>query len=134
MKMLIRISCIFSVWYDFLLYKTSPHHLLLPSFELSFGSDMNDELLACVNKIDLVCSTPMGPVCKNCSHTGLNNAALSSTSLLFSSQVQESMAHCVSTTSAPGLASFMTTPSKHCQEHLKLSQWGIPDLVLEQYS
>ena len=98
---------------------------------------MNDELLACVDKIDLVCSTPMGPVCKNCSRRGLNNAALSSTSLLFdlsSSQVQESMAHCVSTTSAPGPASFMTTPSKDCQEHLKLSQWGIPDLVLEQYS
>ena len=53
---------------------------------------------------------------------------------LYSSQVQESMAHCVSTTSTPGLASFITTPSKDCQEHLKLSQWGIPDLVLEQYS
>ena len=122
----------------------SPHCFLSPlSFNLSFDSDINDELFSCVDKIDFdqVCSTPLGPECNNHSHAAhraLNNAALKSISAsslfdLSSAQVQYGL-KCMSTTTSPCLSSFMTTPSKDCQEHLKLSQWGIPDLVLEQYA
>ena len=31
-------------------------------------------------------------------------------------------------------SSFMKTPAKSTEEHLKLSQWGLPELVLEQYA
>ena len=40
----------------------------------------------------------------------------------------------LNSTSGHGLSSFMKTPAKSTEEHLKLSQWGLPELVLKQYA
>ena len=133
-----------------------PSHCLHtpPSFNLSFGSDLNDDLFSCVDKIDfdLVCSTPVAPVHKNHISQALAGGstctyAVKSKNTSFSynmsacslfdlsrSQVHENskLKHTCAPTSPS--SSFMTTPSKGCHENLKLSQWGIPKLVLEQYA
>ena len=131
-------------------------HRTPPSFNLSFGSDLNDDLFSCVDKIDfdLVCSTPMVPVHKNHvsqAHAAVNTRTYKTKNTSFSysmsgcslfdlsdSKVQDNSKlkanGSLCTPASPSLSSFMTTPSKDCHENLKLSLWGIPDLVLEQYA
>ena len=112
---------------------SSRHQPAPPLFNLSFGSDLNDELL---DKMDVhhTCSTPMGQHPVN--HYRGASIAVSNTSAspLFSfscSQAKDNSKTQASNTSIP---SFMTTPAKDCKGYLKLSKWGIPELVLEQYS
>ena len=122
--------------------KLSPDCLLTPpSFNLSFGSDLNGELLSCVDKIDfgLVSSTPVLP---KHTHTRQNavlseKSSRSYTSLhcdLSSSQIVHQKLNVTGSVSVPGLTSFIATPTKDVLENLKLSQWGIPDIILEQYA
>ena len=61
----------------------------------------------------------------------------SDTSPLFdlsSSQGQDNVKLHVNDSALPHLASFITTPSKDNLQNLELSQWGIPDLILERYA
>lgn len=118
--------------------RLSPNSLLTPpSFDLSFGSDLNGELLSCVDKIDfgLASSTPVLPkhICKS---TVLSEKVShsSSSALLPRALSSSQVLNVTGSVCAPNLTSFITTPKKDVQGELKLSQWGIPDVVLEQYA
>ena len=115
--------------------RLSPAILSSPTFNLS---DLNKDLFSCIDKIDLnvISSTPMAPTGTKKHeqlqkvHHGAENdlGSFFHTSSLFGLSNSQALGLCAS-------GSFMITPSKKDSlDNLKLSEWGIPDLVLEQYA
>lgn len=122
----------------------SPKSVFTPPFNLSFGSDLNDEVLSYMDKLDgnvAVCSTPL--TLSQSPHTHCKNKAARASSIpLFdisnSCEVKgQSVMNPASTPvnpSASNKSSFLTTPAKESKNNLQLSNWGLPEKVLEQYA
>ena len=115
-----------------------------PPFNLSFGSDLNDEVLSYMDKLDgnvAVCSTPLAFSQSPHTHCRHRATCVSSTPLFDISNSCEikgkSLMNPASTPlnpTAPNKSSFLTTPAKESKNNLQLSNWGLPEKVLEQYA
>ena len=116
--------------------KPSPASVLTPpSFNLSCGSEINDEVLLCLDQLDgnfaAMCSTPL--TVQHSSARTINRMNTSCTPLFdFSSAHQTKESLMLGNSDLPSnQSSFLTTPVKN---QLLLSNWGLPEKVLEQYA
>ena len=117
----------------------SPQNVLTPPpFNFSFGSDLNDEVLSYMDKLDgniAVCSTPLA-LSQGSSTRCVNRSA--SAPLFDISNSCEVKRQRVTDHPLDSLASnkssFLTTPVKKSKCNLQLSSWGLPEKVMEQYA
>ena len=117
----------------------SPQNVLTPPpFNFSFGSDLNDEVLSYMDKLDgniAVCSTPLA-LSQGSSTRCVNRSA--SAPLFDMSNSCEVKRQRVTDhpldSFASNKSSFLTTPVKKSKCNLQLSSWGLPEKVMEQYA
>ena len=117
----------------------SPQNVLTPPpFNFSFGSDLNDEVLSYMDKLDgniAVCSTPLALSRGSSTHCANRSASAPLFDISNSCEVKR---QCVTDHSLDFLASnkspFLTTPAKKSKCNLQLSSWGLPEKVMEQYA
>ena len=117
----------------------SPQNVLTPPpFNFSFGSDLNDEVLSYMDKLDgniAVCSTPLA-LSQGSSTCCVNRSA--SAPLFDMSNSCEVKRQRVTDhpldSFASNKSSFLTTPVKKSKCNLQLSSWGLPEKVMEQYA
>ena len=107
-----------------------------PPFNLSFGVDLSNEVLLYMDELEYNMSaankSALAPPQQHNSNVGnLSSAALfDSSSLCNQPRVDSCSSHSVVNKST----SFLTTPSKSVKNHLLLSNWGLPEKVLERYA
>ena len=128
-----------------------------PPFSLSFGSELNDEVLSYMDRLDhnprpldydprpAISSTPLSLSQKSITRRKpAGNSANNSSAPLFdatnSFELREQFHASASVftpqssqSKAPNCSSFLVTPAKDPKSNLRLSSWGIPPKVLEQY-
>ena len=110
-----------------------------PPFNLSFGVELSNELLLYMDELEHNLSSSTKP---NSHGHNISSAALFDSSIISSNHPRDQSITGNqlngSTPRSQKLAnkstSFLSTPSKNVKNHLLLSNWGLPDKVLEQYS
>ena len=123
----------------------SPLSLLTPpSMNLSFGAELSNEVLLYMDELEhnlspITTSIPMVSLHRENSpgHVGnSSSAALFDFSASFNHPRGRSISGCTpsSQKATNKSVSFLTTPSKAAKNNLLLSNWGLPEKVLEQYS
>ena len=112
-----------------------------PPFNFSFGADVSNELLLYMDELEHDSSSFMTKPLQQTSHCqNVSSAALFDSSSSSNIPRDQSINQLVigSTPKSQRVAnnsvSFLTTPSKNVKNHLLLSNWGLPDKVLEQYA
>ena len=113
---------------------TSPR-LTPPPFNLSFGSDLNDELLSYMDKLDgniATCSTPLSLSHSSTGQQGACAGNGTTSGLLFNTSNPSDVKNHCATPIEP--SSFIKTPDKSAKNNLRMSSWGLPEKVLEQYA
>ena len=117
----------------------SPQNVLTPPpFNFSFGSDLNDEVLSYMDKLDgniAVCSTPLALSQGSSTRCVNRSASAPLFDMSNSCEVKRQRVTCHPLDSfASNKSSFLTTPVKKSKCNLQLSSWGLPEKVMEQYA
>ena len=117
----------------------SPQNVLTPPpFNFSFGSDLNDEVLSYMDKLDgniAVCSTPLALSQSSSTHCVNKSASAPLFDISNSCEIQrQSVPDLPPDSLASDKSSFLTTPAKKSKCNLQLSSWRLPEKVMEQYA